>query len=66
MAKAQNKLTVAYPSGESERKYRAEDALRTITRANEMMKDKALMRDVKACAREQQKALSKVTTPKKR
>lgn len=41
-----------------ERKYRAEEALRTITRAEEHKRDRVLMKDVKACAREQAKTLN--------
>lgn len=44
---------------ERERKYQAEDALRTIQRANEVKKDKDLMKDVKALVKEQMKAVSK-------
>ncbi len=33
--------------GDHERRYRTQDALRTLTRAEEIRKDKALMRDVK-------------------
>lgn len=48
-----------------ERKYRAEDALRTLTRAKEIERDRPLMRDVKACAKEQMKTLANVTGRKK-
>lgn len=44
-----------------ERRYRAEDALRTLTRAKEIERDRALMRDVKTVAREQLKTLQNVT-----
>ncbi len=44
-----------------ERKWRAEDALRDIERAEKHKADKSLMKDVKACAKEKMKALSKVT-----
>jgi hypothetical protein len=39
-----------------ERKYRAEDALRDIERAEKHKSDKGLMKDVKACAAEKIKA----------
>lgn len=44
-----------------ERKWRAEDALRTLTRAAEIRKDKALMADVEALAKQQQKTLAAIT-----
>lgn len=59
-----SKLTTASPivpprdHEAHERKYRAEEALRTITRAEEHKRDRALMKDVKACAREQAKTLN--------
>lgn len=40
-------------------RYRAEDALRTITRAEECRRDKALMREVKKLAKTQVKAVCK-------
>ena len=43
-----------------ERKYRAEDALRDIERAEGHKRDKNLMRDIKACAREKMKAYGKL------
>lgn len=45
---------------ERERKYRAEDALRTMQRADEIKSDKGLMKDMKALAKEQMAALNKV------
>lgn len=47
------------------RRYQAEDALRTITRAEEIKRDRPLMRDVKACAREQAKTLDCVLGKRK-
>jgi hypothetical protein len=41
-------------------KYMAEDAVRTLTRADEIKKDKTLMGHVKKHAREQVKTLQKV------
>jgi len=43
-----------------ERKYRAEDALRTIKEYKKLQADKALMKDVKALAKEQMNALKKI------
>jgi hypothetical protein len=43
-----------------ERRYRAEDALRVMEKAEEHRKDKALMRDVKQMAKEKVKCLSKI------
>lgn len=43
-----------------ERKYRAEDALRTIEQAEKCKSDKGLMRDVKSLAKEKIKHLGKI------
>jgi len=43
-----------------ERKYRAEDALRTIKEYEKLQADKGLMKDVKALAKEQMNALKKI------
>ncbi len=43
-----------------ERKWKAEDALRDIERAEEHRKNKSLMKDVKACAKEKMKAYGKL------
>lgn len=43
-----------------ERKYRAEDALRTMQRADEIKRDSGLMKDMKALAKEQMNSLKKV------
>lgn len=43
-----------------ERKYRAEEALRDIERAEKHKGDKSLMKDVKACAKEKMKAYGKL------
>lgn len=43
-----------------ERRWRAEDALRTLSRADEIKRDAGLMRDVRGMANEQMKALQKV------
>lgn len=42
-----------------ERRWRAESALETLTRAEEHKKDKALMKDVKAIAKERRDNASK-------
>lgn len=47
-------------STDDAKRYRAEEAMRTLMRAGEHMKDKALMRDVKALAKSHVNALSKV------
>ena len=43
-----------------ERKYRAEDGLRILQRAEECRKNKSLMADIKKLAKEQMKALGKI------
>ena len=43
-----------------ERKYRAEEALRDIERAEKHKSDKSLMKDVKSCAKEKMKAYGKL------
>ncbi len=47
-------------STDDAKRYRAEEAMRTLMRASEHMKDKSLMRDVKRLAKTQAAALSKV------
>lgn len=42
------------------RRYQAEDALRTITRAGEIQRDRGLMREVKKLATEQMSTLKAV------
>jgi hypothetical protein len=46
--------------GGDDKKWRAEDGLCTLQRAEEIRKDKALLKDIKALAKEQVKALSKI------
>ncbi len=46
-----------------ERRCRAEDALRTLTRAKEIERDRGLMRDVKSVANEQMKQLQSISKP---
>lgn len=43
-----------------ERKWRAEDALRDIERAEKHKSDKSLMKDVRSCAKEKMKAYGKL------
>lgn len=52
--------TISGPSPREERKWRAEDALRTMEQAEGYRKDKELMREVKQLAREKVKNLKKV------
>lgn len=55
----------AMPAGEDN--WRAQDALRTLTRAKEIERDRELMRAVKQEAKKQAKALDSVcSTPRKR
>lgn len=63
---ASNKLTEAVNVAPSydDMKYRARDALSTLTRAEEIKRDKSLMPHVKKEARLQAKALAKVCAPK--
>lgn len=44
-----------------ERRYEVEDGLRTMQKAEEIKKDKALVKDIKCLAKEQMKSLNKVT-----
>ena len=67
ITKSSNKLinAVAAPAYD-EMKYRARDALNTLTRAEEIRRDKPLMAHVKKHAREEMKSMAKVCAPKKR
>jgi hypothetical protein len=47
-------------STDDAKRYRAEEAMRTLLRASEHMKDKNLMKDVRRMAKEHASALSKV------
>jgi hypothetical protein len=49
---------------EHERRWKAEAALEDIQRAEKHKTDKALMKDVKACAKEKMKHMSKVVSGK--
>jgi hypothetical protein len=63
-----NKLPVAQPevavpskdAKAQERRWRAEEALRCIDRAENFKQDKGLMKDVKALAKEQMSSLQKI------
>lgn len=44
---------------ERERRYAAEEGLRTLNRAAEIKRDKVLLKDIKTLAKEQMKAVSK-------
>jgi hypothetical protein len=62
-----NKLMGAAPvASADDMKWRARDALSTLKRAEEIQRDKGLMRAVKTCAREEMKALAKVASGKKK
>lgn len=63
MASTQPETVITKRSHEDEareRRYRAESALRTIEEAENHKRDKDLMRDVKACAREKKKTYDKL------
>jgi hypothetical protein len=47
-------------STDDAKRYRAEEAMRTLMRASEHMKDRGLMKDVRRIAKEHAAALSKV------
>ena len=64
MAKRSTKPSVAMPVGEDN--WRAQDALRTLTRAKEIERDRNLMKQVKAEDKKQAKALDSVCAPRKR
>ncbi len=69
MAKKKVSLPVDVPSTgmykpskadvERERRYRAEEGLRALQRAEEFRKDKQCMKDIKALAKEQMKVVTK-------
>ena len=65
MAKKSTSAAVGYP--EEDKKWRAEDALRTLKRAEEIKRDQSLMKDVEKCRREEMRALADIkveTAPK--
>jgi hypothetical protein len=61
-----NSLPIATEVGESkehearERRYRAEEGLRTLERAEECKRDSGLMKDIKKLAADKMKALKKI------
>lgn len=57
---------VGSPYAAVDRKYKAEDALRTLTRADEIRRDGSLMKDVQKLAKEQMGTLAKVAAPAKK
>ena len=52
MAKGKS-YAIAGPSAAQQREWEVEDALRTLKRAGEIVRDKKLMAEVKACADEE-------------
>lgn len=48
------------PVKDDERKWRAEDALRTLERAEEVRADRGLMRDVEACRQDKMRKLADI------
>jgi hypothetical protein len=52
-------------SSDSDMIYRARDALHTLKRADEIQRDKGLMRHVKMCAKQEIKSLSKLAGKRK-
>jgi len=55
---ARKTTAAAYP--DDDKKWRAEDALRTLTRAEEIRGDKALMKDVERCRQEKMRELAQI------
>jgi len=58
MAKKKVEVVEAYPA--EDKKWRAEDALRTLTRAEEIRGDKSLMKDVERCRQEKMRELAAI------
>lgn len=58
MAKKKAEVAEAYP--DEDKKWRAEDALRTLTRAEEIRGDKSLMKDVERCRQEKMRELAAI------
>lgn len=57
---AKKSAEVGYPSASEDKKWRAEDALRTLTRAEEIRGDKSLMKDVERCRQEKLRELTQI------
>jgi len=67
ITKSSNKLMDTMgPSAVDDMKWRAKDALHTLTRAEEIRRDKPLMAHVKKHAREEMKSMAKVCSPGKK
>lgn len=66
MARKTTKSRSDAPQIASDNSWRARDALSTLTRAEEIRRDKPLMRDVKAEAKKATKALGAVLGPSKK
>jgi hypothetical protein len=65
MAKKQKSCTpMCGPSAAEERKWKAEDALRTLRRAEEIRNDPALMRAAQRMAKDEQAALARIADTK--
>lgn len=60
MSRKSTTKSPAYPGAEDDKKYRAEDALRTLTRAEEIRGDKSLMKDVERCRQEKMRELAAI------
>lgn len=62
MAKKAAKSTADMPSSyaEEDKKYKVEDALRTLTRAEEIRSDRDLMKDVEACRQDKMRQLANI------
>lgn len=66
-SKSMDYPSTAMPDKAQERKWQAEDALRTLTRAEEIRSDRDLMGDVEKCRREKMRELAAIkveTAPK--
>lgn len=60
MARKAKEIAPKAIGGYSDRKYEVQNALRTLTRAEEIRRDSGLMRDVKSHAKEQIKSTERV------
>ena len=55
-------VEISGPSSADMRRFRAEEALRTLQRAEEIRSDRGLMADAKRLAAQQARALNKIST----
>lgn len=65
--KKEVEIEVKGPSAKEERRWRAEDALRTLKRAEEIRRDGGLMKEVQRCRNDEMRALADIkveTAPK--